>query len=88
MRLREQQQSHMMRPQQPMMPGHMGNQMNMRPRPGMVQHPGNSQLKTALANNTTGLYAIPPSASFPSKLEVMRSFTNNFPPLTLEPHSR
>ncbi|KAJ6018130.1 LisH dimerization motif subgroup [Penicillium sp. IBT 35674x] len=55
MRLREQQQTHMMRPQQPMMPGHMGNQMNMRPRPGMVQHPGNSQLKTALANNTTGL---------------------------------
>jgi hypothetical protein len=88
MRLREQQQTHMMRPQQPMMPGHMGNQMNMRPRPGMVQHPGNSQLKTALANNTTGMYAIPYLASFQSILEVVRSCTNILPPLTIGPHSR
>ncbi|KAJ5632178.1 Transcriptional activator somA [Penicillium lividum] len=53
MRLREQQQqNHMMRPQQPMMPGHMG-QMNMRARNGMV--PPNNLTKTVLQNNTSGL---------------------------------
>ena len=52
MRIREQQQSQLLR-NQPLMPGQMGP-LNMRARNGMV--PPNLQ-KTVLQNNTPGLYA-------------------------------